>query len=193
MLTSMSYHKYMNKVSKTTVISYDNHQNEFPFQVRKFVPPNLHQIQPRATQVWNYDKIGFDPNVSWHNVVCTYKFFLGEIICKVQTGERAPLWCNLLVFARAGGKCFMPPIIFHQANEYSQDIHHNISFDWTFHHTPSGYMDRYWWIKAMNQVSNICGASLVKNQILFFDGHDSHFDEPRPNTNAKKKHPALHT
>ena len=27
----------------------------------------------------------------------------------------------------------------------------------------------------MNQFSNICGASPVKNQILFFGGHDSHF------------------
>ena len=28
----------------------------------------------------------------------------------------------------------------------------------------------------MTQFSNICGASPVNNQILFFDGHDSHFD-----------------
>ena len=28
----------------------------------------------------------------------------------------------------------------------------------------------------MNQFSNICGASPVKNQILFFDGNDSNFD-----------------
>ena len=27
----------------------------------------------------------------------------------------------------------------------------------------------------MTQFSNICGASPVKNQILFFGGHDSHF------------------
>ena len=28
----------------------------------------------------------------------------------------------------------------------------------------------------MNQLSNVCGASTVNNQILFFDGHGSHFD-----------------
>ena len=29
----------------------------------------------------------------------------------------------------------------------------------------------------MTQFSNVCGASPVKNQIIFFDGHDSHFDD----------------
>ena len=29
----------------------------------------------------------------------------------------------------------------------------------------------------MTQFSNICGASPVNNHILFFDGHDSHFDD----------------
>ena len=53
----------------------------------------------------------------------------------------------------------------------------NIPLDWTVHHTPYGYMDRYWWIKAMTQFSNICGTSPVNNQILFFCGHDSRFDD----------------
>ena len=69
----------------------------------------------------------------------------------------------------------MPPIVVHQAKEYSQDIHHSIPLDWTVHHTPSGYMDIDGWLKAMTQFSNICGASPVNNQIIFFDGHDSHF------------------
>ena len=51
LLTIMSDHKYMKKVSKKTVNSHGNHQNESPFQVRTFIPPDLHQIQPRATQV----------------------------------------------------------------------------------------------------------------------------------------------
>ena len=53
----------------------------------------------------------------------------------------------------------------------------NIPLDWTVHHTPSGYMDRDGWLKAMNQFFNICVASPVNNQILFFNGHDSHFDD----------------
>ena len=49
--------------------------------------------------------------------------------------------------------------------------------DWTVHHTPSGYMDRDGWLKAKVQLYNIYSAPLVNNQILFFDLHDSHFDE----------------
>ena len=30
----------------------------------------------------------------------------------------------------------------------------------------------------MTQLSNICGASPTNNHILFFHGHDSHFDDP---------------
>ena len=69
----------------------------------------------------------------------------------------------------------MPPIIVHQANEYSQDLHYNLTLDWIVHHTPYDYIDRDGWIKAMTQLSNICGASPVNNQILLFDGHGSHF------------------
>ena len=87
-LTRMSDHKYMNKISETTVNSHENKHNKFSFQVRTIAPPDLHQIQPRATQVWNCDEIGFDPNGKWRKVVCTYKYFQGERMWKVQTGER---------------------------------------------------------------------------------------------------------
>ena len=96
LLTSMSYHKDINKVSETTVNSHNN------FHI-KIVPPKIHQIQPRATQVWNCDETGFDPIGKWRKVVCTYKYFQGEIMWKVQTGERAPFWCTLLVFTGADG------------------------------------------------------------------------------------------
>ena len=69
----------------------------------------------------------------------------------------------------------MPPIIVHQAKEYSQYIHYNIPLDWKFHHISYGYMDIDGWLKAMTQFSNVCGASPVNNHILFFDVHDSHF------------------
>ena len=147
------------------------------FQVRTIVPPNLHQIQPRANWVCNRDEIGFDPNGKCHKVVCNYKFFQREIIWKVQTGGSSTFWCTLSLLTRNGWQCFMPPIVVHQAKDYSQYIHHNIPFEWTVHHTPSGYMDRYGWLKFMAQFSNICGASPVNNQILFFDVNDSHFDD----------------
>ena len=34
--------------------------------------------------------------------------------------------------------------------------------------------------KATTQLSNVCGASPINNQIIFFDGHDSHFDDHTP-------------
>ena len=86
LLTSISDHRDINEVSETTLNSHDNHQNEFTFQVRMIVQTNLHHIQPRATQVWNCDEIGLEPNGKWHKVVCTYKYFQGEIMWKVQTG-----------------------------------------------------------------------------------------------------------
>ena len=73
MLTSISDHEDINKVSKTKLISHGNHHNKYPFQVRTIVLPDLHQIQLRATQVCNCDEIGLDPNDKWRKVVCTYK------------------------------------------------------------------------------------------------------------------------
>ena len=66
LLTSISDREDINKISETKLNSHDNHH-------RTIVPPELHQIQPRATQVWNCDEIGFDPNGKWRKIVCTYK------------------------------------------------------------------------------------------------------------------------
>ena len=86
----------------------------------------------------------------------------------------------------------MPPIVVHQAKDYSQDIYHTIPLDWTVHHTPSGFMDRDGWLKAMTQLSNTCGVSPVKNHILFFDGHKSHFDNHSLiQMKSKKIHPFI--
>ena len=172
----MLYCKDTKKFSKTTVKSHGNNHNKFTFQVRTIVPPDLHQIQPRATKMWNCDEIWFDPKGKWHKGMCTYKFIQGEIMWKVQTGKSAPLWCTLILFTRADGQCFMPPIVVHQAKYYSQYIHHNIPFEWIVHHTPSGYMDRDGWLKSMTQLYNICGASPINNQIRFLSGNYSHFN-----------------
>ena len=140
------------------------------------IPYDHNYIQPRATQVYNFDGIGFDPNWRWNKVIYVYKFFQGEQMWKVKTGERAPLWCTLLVFTVSNGQCFVPPIILHQSKEYTQDIHFNITLYCMVHHTPSGYMDIDGWLKSVTQLSNICVASPVNNQILFFNGHYTHVD-----------------
>ena len=141
------------------------------------IPSDLNDIQPRATRLCNCDEVGFGPNRIWSKVICTYKFFEGEWMWKVQTEEWSPFWCTVLVFNQADGKCFMPPIIVHQSKEYSQYIHYNAPLYSIVHHTQSVYMDRDGWLKYITQFSNIYGASPVNNQILFFGGHDSHFDD----------------
>ena len=73
LLTRMSGHEDINKVRKTTVNSHENHHNEYPFEVRTIVPPDLYQIQPISNQVWNCDETRLDPNSKWRNVVCNYK------------------------------------------------------------------------------------------------------------------------
>ena len=95
---------------------------------------------------------------------------------KVKNGEQSPLWCTLLVFTQAYGKCFIPPIIVHQSKQYSQDLQLNIPMNQKFHHTPSGYMDSEGWIKSMTQFYNLCSVSPVNNQTIFFSGHGSHFE-----------------
>ena len=100
------------------------------------VPEELKEIQPSPSQVWNCYEIGFDPRESWLRVVCTYKFFTGDCICESQKGERSPLWCTSLIFIRADCQRFTPPMIVHQAENYTQDLHWNLPSDWLVHNTP---------------------------------------------------------
>ena len=127
--------------------------------------------------VWKFDGIGFYPNGKLNKAIFTYKLFPGELMRKVKYGECSPLWLTLLFFTQYDGKFFMTPIIVHQAKETSQYLHFNIPLEWTVHHTPYSYMDIYGWIKSMTQLSNVCGTSPINNQIIFFDGHASHFND----------------
>ena len=50
-------------------------------------------------------------------------------------------------------------------------------------------MYRDGWINTTTQLYNICGASPVNNQIIFFDGHNIHFDDRNlPQTQRKNIH-----
>ena len=101
----------------------------------------------------------------------------GKRIWKSQTGERAPFWCTALIFTRANDQCFVPHMIFHQAENYTQDIHWNLPSDWLVHNTSPVYMDRDVWMKAISLFSRTCGYSKLNPQVLFFDVHDSHFND----------------
>ena len=60
-------------------------------------------------------------------------------MCKVQTGEWAILCWMLLALTQTYGKCFVLPIVVHQANILYQYIYFNIPLEWIFHHPPSRY------------------------------------------------------
>ena len=143
--------------------SRENNETNKPFLQTMIIPSELNDIQPKSTQVCNCNEIGFDINGIWINVSCTYKFFQGKRMWKVQTGERAPLSCTFHVLTWDDGQYFMPPIIFQQANDYSQDIQFNIPLVWKFHQTTSMYIDRYRWIKVTTKFYNLCGAYPVNN------------------------------
>ena len=104
-------------------------------------------------------------------------FFTGKLICKFQTEERYPFRCTGMIFTRADGQCFMPPVIVHQAENCTQDLHWNLPSDWLFHNMPLVYMNRGGQMKAMSLFSRTCGASKINPQVLLFDVHDSHFDD----------------
>ena len=87
------------------------------------IPEDLDDIQTQPPQVWNCDKIGFDPNGSWRKVVYNYKFFTGDRMCRIQIGEISPLCCTDLIFSRSNDQCFIPPVIVFQVEKYTQYLH----------------------------------------------------------------------
>ena len=94
----------------------------------------------------------------------------------VKTGKWVPFRRTLIVFTQTDGKWFMLIIIAHQANEFYQYLHFNITLEWIFQYNPSRYMDIDEWLKATTQLSNVCGAYPTNNYI-FFDKNDSQFDD----------------
>ena len=110
---------------------------------------DLQDIQTRPLQVYNFDKIGFYPNGKWNKMVWTYKLFTGESLYRNHPGERERLWCIELIFACINGLCFIPPVVVHQRNHYTQNLYHNIPSDWVIHNSPSGYIDPDGWHKSM--------------------------------------------
>ena len=140
------------------------------------IPKDLAEVKSRDSQVWNFDKIGLDPNGKWTKVLCTYKWCPREGMWKAQTRERAPFWVTVLLFTRADGQCFIPPVLVHQAAELTAEHCLNLLPDWIVHATKSGYMDRDCWFKAIIQFVKLSGAQETNINALTFDGYDAHWD-----------------
>ena len=77
LLTRMSDHQKDKKVNKNIKESQDKTENNQPLLQNMNIPSKLNDIQPSATQVWNCDEIGFNPNGRRNKVICTYKLFQG--------------------------------------------------------------------------------------------------------------------
>ena len=67
-------------------------------------------------------------------------------------------------------------IVLKEAN-YTQYIHYNIPKYWVVHNTTFGYINRDGWVKAMVHFNTVCGTNKINTQLLFYDGHDSHFGD----------------
>ena len=50
----------------------------------------MQDIKPVPSQVCNLYEIGFDPEVLWRNMICTNKFFTGDSMWRIRSGEIAP-------------------------------------------------------------------------------------------------------
>ena len=94
----------------------------------------------------------------------------------IHTRDREPSWCTALIFPRADGQFFMPHWIVHHSENCTQNIHYNIPKYCLVHNTPSRYIYRDGWTKSMMNFKTVCGANKLNLQVLFYDGHDSHFD-----------------
>ena len=109
-------------------------------------------------------------------MVCTYKLFTDERVRRNQTGERAPILCTALIFTCTGIQCFIPPVVVHKSNHHTKYLHHNIPIDWIVYNSPSIYMDYDGCHKFTAHFASMCCSSPLNSQVLFYGGHDSHFD-----------------
>ena len=75
LLTSMSEIIQANKQNDKVEDSQGKAENNKPLLPNINIPSYLIKIQPRAMQLCNCDKIGFDPSGNWNRVICAYKFF----------------------------------------------------------------------------------------------------------------------
>ena len=62
LITRMSENNQSNKVNKKPKDARDDTEKKQPFLKKINIPSDLNDNQPRSTQVWDCDEIGFDPN-----------------------------------------------------------------------------------------------------------------------------------
>ena len=68
------------------------------------------------------------------------------------------------------------PVVIHHLTTLSVDLLLDILDDWIVHCAPSGYMHRDVRWTSIQQICRLYGAYAGNNKVLYFNGHDLHWD-----------------
>ena len=150
------------------------------------VYPYINDIQLWPSPVWNYYKVGFDPNKSWELIVFTNKCCNVSMIWWCQTWEHALLWCSILVFSQSYGQLFVTPVSIHQLSTLAEDLTYSLPGDWTVNESTSCYIYRGGWLKATSHFRTALEAIPYNRQIISFGFNYSHCDEDSFDTMGSK-------
>ena len=109
-------------------------------------------------------------------MTCNYKLFMGDRVWRTQTGENHHSYAQRSYSPALMDSVLPSPVVVHQSTHYTQDLHSGIPSDWVVHNSPSGYMGRDGRHKYMAHFPSMCCSSPLHPKVLFYDGHESHFD-----------------
>jgi hypothetical protein len=138
-------------------------------KIRQFYEDHGYTLEdgsvPEASQIWNGDEIGFDPNGKWEPVFYIMPHKRKMRVFQARSGERAPFWGTMFFWSRADGQCFIPPTIVHQGAALAELHILNLPPDWQTHVSPSGYMDRDGFLKVAQLLIDTVSASATNPQV----------------------------
>ena len=141
------------------------------------IPSVVYNIQLILSQLWNCNEIRFETNGNWFKVVLNLNSHTSHKVRNTQTGQRAPFCCTLLVFTWSYDQLFLFLILIHYLDEYTQNLHNNIPYDWFVCHAPSVNINRKVCHKYMSYLILLCIYSPANHQVVFFDGRYGRFND----------------
>jgi hypothetical protein len=117
---------------------------------------------PDASQIWNGDEIGFDPNGKWGRV---FTMEPRNRMFVLRDGERAPFWATMFFWTRADGQCHIPPTVVHQGELMRGDMVLDLPRSWHVLNSPSGYMTQEGFSQLAVNFVRLSGASAGFKQV----------------------------
>jgi hypothetical protein len=146
---------------------------------------------PPASQVYNGDEIGFDPNGQSPRVV---SFRWTKNHYALGTGEKAPFWVTVFFMTRADGTVVIPPCIIHMGvcpgEDLSGIVDYNLSSfgpdlesdkyipsDFLYWQNPAGYNDQAGFMQICKHFVQFAPRRSNDTPLFFFmDAHESHLN-----------------